>query len=46
MYRGEIVEQGLVEKVFADPQHPHTQTLLASVLPDESGAIWPLLQAN
>ncbi len=28
MYRGEIVEQGAVETVFANPQHPHTQALL------------------
>jgi peptide/nickel transport system ATP-binding protein len=46
MYRGEIVEQGPTEKVFADPQHPHTQALLSSVPPDEPGATWSLLQAN
>jgi peptide/nickel transport system ATP-binding protein len=46
MYRGEIVEQGPTEKVFADPQHPHTQALLSSVPPDEPGAMWPLLTAN
>jgi peptide/nickel transport system ATP-binding protein len=46
MYRGEIVEQGPTEKVFADPQHPHTRALLSSVPPDESGAKWSLLQAN
>jgi peptide/nickel transport system ATP-binding protein len=46
MYRGEIAEQGPVAKVFADPQHPHTQALLASVPPDDPGAMPPLLQAN
>jgi peptide/nickel transport system ATP-binding protein len=46
MYRGEIVEHGPVEKVFANPQHPHTQALLSSVPPDEPDAMWPLLQAN
>jgi peptide/nickel transport system ATP-binding protein len=46
MYRGEIVEHGPVEQVFANPQHPHTQALLSSVPPDEPGAMWPLLQAN
>ena len=46
MYRGEIVEQGPTEKVFADPQHPHTQALLSSVPPDEPSAAWSLLQAN
>ena len=46
MYRGEIVEHGPVERVFADPQHPHTQALLSSVPPDEPGATWPLLQVS
>ncbi len=45
MYRGEIVEQGPTEKVFADPQHPHTQALLSSVPPDEPEAAWSMLQA-
>ena len=46
VYRGEIVEQGPTEKVFADPQHSHTQALLSSVPPDEPSAMWPLLQGN
>jgi peptide/nickel transport system ATP-binding protein len=46
MYRGEIVEQGPTEKVFSDPQHPHTQALLSSVPPDEPEVDWSLLQAN
>ena len=29
-----------IEKVFADPQHPHTRALLSSVPPDEPEAIW------
>jgi peptide/nickel transport system ATP-binding protein len=45
MYRGEIVEQGPIERVFADPQHPHTRALLASVPPDEPEAAWPALAA-
>jgi peptide/nickel transport system ATP-binding protein len=40
MYRGEIVEQGPTETVFAHPQHPHTRALLSSVPPDE--AAWSL----
>jgi peptide/nickel transport system ATP-binding protein len=46
MYRGEIVEHGPVEEVFAHPQHPHTQALLSSVPPDEADKPWPLLQRN
>ena len=46
MYQGEIVEQGPIDKVFADPQHEHTRALLSSVPPDEPGAMWPLLQEN
>ncbi|NMF56616.1 ABC transporter ATP-binding protein [Pseudanabaena yagii] len=32
MYNGNIVETGYVEQIFRDPQHPYTQSLLASVL--------------
>lgn len=30
MYAGQVVEEGAVVDVFADPQHPYTQGLLAS----------------
>ena len=30
MYQGEIVEQGPVEEVFSNPQHPYTKTLVAA----------------
>jgi peptide/nickel transport system ATP-binding protein len=40
MYRGEIVEQGPIEAVFADPRHPHTRALLSSVPPDAPEAAW------
>ncbi len=32
MYNGMIVETGTVEQIFCTPQHPYTQSLLASVL--------------
>jgi peptide/nickel transport system ATP-binding protein len=44
MYRGEIVEQGPTEEIFADPQHPHTRALLSSVPPDDPSAVWSMLQ--
>lgn len=31
MYRGEIVEQGLVEDVLNNPQHPYTKALIACI---------------
>ena len=31
MYRGKKVEEGPVEQIFADPQHPYTKALLAAV---------------
>jgi peptide/nickel transport system ATP-binding protein len=45
MYRGEIVEEGAVETVFSNPQHPHTRALLSSVPPDEPERAWSMLQA-
>jgi ABC-type oligopeptide transport system ATPase subunit len=41
MYRGQIVENGSIETVFAKPQHPHTQALISSVPPDDPEAVWP-----
>jgi peptide/nickel transport system ATP-binding protein len=42
MQRGVIVERGLVDDVFTDPQHPYTASLLASVprlpAPDAGGS--------
>lgn len=31
MYLGEIVEEGGVDELFADPRHPYTRALLASI---------------
>jgi putative phosphonate transport system ATP-binding protein len=32
MRQGEVVEQGLTDRVLDDPQHPYTQLLVSSVL--------------
>jgi peptide/nickel transport system ATP-binding protein len=31
MNQGEIVERGVAEQVYANPQHPYTQKLLAAI---------------
>jgi len=31
MYCGEVIEQGTVEEIFANPKHPYTQGLLKSI---------------
>jgi peptide/nickel transport system ATP-binding protein len=46
MFEGEIVEDGPTEAVFAAPRHPHTQSLLASVPPDDMTKIWPAISAE
>jgi ABC-type glutathione transport system ATPase component len=32
LWQGQIVERGPTERIFADPQHPYTQSLLAAAL--------------
>ncbi|HEY2535279.1 MAG TPA: ABC transporter ATP-binding protein [Xanthobacteraceae bacterium] len=46
MYRGEIVEQGPVEAVFANPQHPHTRALVSSMPPDDPAVGWSALHSS
>jgi peptide/nickel transport system ATP-binding protein len=44
MHRGDVVETGLTEDVFARPQHAYTRALLRAVPPDEAGQSWTPLQ--
>jgi len=46
MYRGDVVETGSTEDVFANPQHAYTKALLRAVPPDEAGQSWTPLQAE
>ena len=41
MQRGNVVERGNTEEVFANPQHPYTRLLLASVPPADPSIAWP-----
>jgi peptide/nickel transport system ATP-binding protein len=41
MQHGNVVEQGNTEEVFANPQHPYTRLLLASVPPADPSIVWP-----
>jgi peptide/nickel transport system ATP-binding protein len=41
MQRGNVVEQGETEAVFANPKHPYTRSLLASVPPADPAIAWP-----
>jgi len=34
MHRGKVVEQGIVEKIFNEPQEPYTKKLLSAIPPD------------
>jgi peptide/nickel transport system ATP-binding protein len=45
MYRGEIVESGKTEELFANPQHPYTRALLAAVPPSDPRLAWAALRA-
>lgn len=51
MQHGEIVEMGCADKIFADPQHPYTQALLAAVphgQPKDAELAWeqPILEVR
>ena len=42
MYLGTVVEQGNVDEIFHDPQHPYTKALLASIPTMGRGVRQPL----
>jgi peptide/nickel transport system ATP-binding protein len=42
MYAGEIVEEGPVEDIFADPSHPYTYTLLESIPTENTERLTPI----
>ncbi|WP_136688824.1 dipeptide ABC transporter ATP-binding protein [Halorhabdus amylolytica] len=42
MYAGEIVEEGPVEEIFADPSHPYTYTLLESIPTEDTDRLTPI----
>ena len=46
MNRGEIVESGFTEDVFANPRHPYTRTLLAAAPPDRADEVWRPLDSR
>jgi len=46
MFRGEIVEQGSIETVFGNPQHPHTRALISSAPPEEAETAWSAFDAR
>ncbi|WP_318568185.1 ABC transporter ATP-binding protein [Salinigranum marinum] len=42
MYAGEIVEEGPVEEIFANPSHPYTYALLQSVPTEDRDRLTPI----
>ncbi len=42
MYAGNIVEEGPVEEIFANPSHPYTQALLESIPREDKDRLTPI----
>jgi peptide/nickel transport system ATP-binding protein len=42
MYAGNIVEEGPVEEIFANPSHPYTQALLESIPREDKARLTPI----
>jgi peptide/nickel transport system ATP-binding protein len=42
MYAGEIVEEGPVEEIFANPSHPYTYALLESIPTEDKDRLTPI----
>ncbi|WP_286670843.1 ABC transporter ATP-binding protein [Halorarius litoreus] len=42
MYAGEIVEEGPVEEIFANPSHPYTYALLESIPREDADRLTPI----
>jgi peptide/nickel transport system ATP-binding protein len=42
MYAGEIVEEGPVEEIFANPSHPYTYALLESIPTEDKARLTPI----
>jgi len=46
MYLGRVVEEGTTDQLFAEPRHPYTQGLIASIPQADSGARQQLREAE